>query len=419
MENIAVSESKIIPLDKINSILDGEPSRELRRLISLSSRRTAGAFFTNSTLARKVVKLALSEQQTFKRVLDPTCGVGDLLIAYAREMPIKKDICSTINNWKDVLSGYDIHKEFINVAKARLVLSAIERGSIINLSRALEAIECLNQFRVGNSLNDNDAYSDADLILANPPYSFMKSPEECSWATGKVTSAAVFLSNMIRYAEPNTKIIAILPEVLRTGQRYQKWRESIIECAEVNKVDVVGQFDRWTDIDVFVLGLTKKAKSTKQSKTWWIDSNKYSDKVGEDFDVHVGPVVPHRDPKRGNSVSYLISKNLPHWKIVHRISEKRKCKVNLFSPPFVVVRRTSRPGDKNRAIGTIVSGQRQVAIENHLIVLIPKDGTLKRCQSLITNLRDIKTNQWFNKRIRCRHLTVSSLSELPWWKDRS
>jgi hypothetical protein len=57
-----------------------------------------------------------------------------------------------------------------------------------------------------------------------------------------------------------------------------------------------------------------------------------------------------------------------------------------------------------------------VAVENHLIVFLPKNNKLSECKRLLRVLKSRKTDQWLNNRIRCRHLTVRSLNELPWWR---
>jgi len=49
-------------------------------------------------------------------------------------------------------------------------------------------------------------------------------------------------------------------------------------------------------------------------------------------------------------------------------------------------------------------------------VLSPKDRSLDQCNSLLTILRDYKTDYWLDRRIRCRHLTVQEgllLGEIP------
>jgi hypothetical protein len=88
-----------------------------------------------------------------------------------------------------------------------------------------------------------------------------------------------------------------------------------------------------------------------------------------------------------------------------------------LKPPFVAIRRTSRPGDRHRAIGTLITALQPVAVENHLIALRPKDGTVKACRELLYSLKDDRTTHWLDERIRCRHLTVAALNELPWWHN--
>ena len=80
----------------------------------------------------------------------------------------------------------------------------------------------------------------------------------------------------------------------------------------------------------------------------------------------------------------------------------------------MVVRRTSRPGDKYRAVGTVIRGHGLVAVENHLLVLRPKDRTVASCDRLLAVLKDAAANEFLDRRIRCRHLTVSALRDLPW-----
>ena len=76
-----------------------------------------------------------------------------------------------------------------------------------------------------------------------------------------------------------------------------------------------------------------------------------------------------------------------------------------------------RMDQQHRAVGTIVVGQEPVAVENHLFVLTPNDGSLARCQELISALQSPRATQWFDQRIRCRHLTAATLRQFPWWED--
>ena len=112
------------------------------------------------------------------------------------------------------------------------------------------------------------------------------------------------------------------------------------------------------------------------------------------------------------------SRGLPTWGSIDVASlPKKRFSGTLFSPPFVAVRRTSRPVDSGRAIGTLVIGDCRVAVENHLLVVRPKDPSVEACEEVLRLLKEDRTDRWLNNRIRCRHLTVSALRELPWWYE--
>jgi hypothetical protein len=52
-------------------------------------------------------------------------------------------------------------------------------------------------------------------------------------------------------------------------------------------------------------------------------------------------------------------------------------------------------------------------IENHMIVVKPKDGKVKTCKMLMKILQCQQTNDFLNNRIRLRHLTVGVVKDIP------
>ena len=67
--------------------LNGGPIRELRETVDLVVRRKSGVFFTSNSLATELLRG--NNIGSIKPVFfDPACGVGNLLIAAAREFPI-------------------------------------------------------------------------------------------------------------------------------------------------------------------------------------------------------------------------------------------------------------------------------------------------------------------------------------------
>ncbi len=405
--------------EEIAEALNGGPGRALRRFVPLEQRRKKGAFFTSPDLANQALGGFLNGPTNQVTFLDPACGAGDLLISCSRFLPVADCLEATLALWGKCLIGYDLQAEFVRASKARLVLAAIARG-VRARNLELDLNQLFPLLSVRNALKNLGRLNSVTHIVLNPSFYMTNAPQECCWAMGKVSTAAVFLENCLCKAVPGTKILAILPDVLRTGERYEKWRERISSLASIDKLVVFGQFDPWTDIDVFFCHLTAGNSAGPRPQWWNIGyESGPSISVGDLFNVHVGAVVPHRDPETGKTHPYIHSRRLPRWETIRTISEHRRFSGTLFSPPFVAVRRTSRPGDISRAIGTILEGSQPIAVENHLLVLQPKDGSLKTCRKLLAVLRMSEASQWLDQRIRCRHLTVSSLRELPWWsKDK-
>jgi hypothetical protein len=177
---------------------------------------------------------------------------------------------------------------------------------------------------------------------------------------------------------------------------------------------IVGRFDSQTNVDVFVLSGEKVDCSHKINSSWIHKAN--GPVVGDKFNLAVGPLVAYRDKESGENAPYLFSKMLKPWTIVDEIGTTRRTQTKLFSPPFVAIKRTSSPSDLNRAAAALVLGAVPIAVENHLIVLRPKCGGVKICKQLIKILQRQETNKFLNQRIRCRHLTLDSIKEIPWDK---
>jgi hypothetical protein len=392
--------------------LDGEPNRELRRLVSLTARRRAGAFFTGSKLSDRMAAALVGGTKGLV-VADPTCGAGDLLIAAARRFEVEPTLRTTLRSWGKRLIGFDTVQEFVQSTQLRLCLLAIHCGAAREDFRISELAGLFPYIRTGDfhaRLNDISA---ADVLMLNPPFTMVRSGQ-CDWSSGKVSAAAECLLACIENARPGTRVGAILPDVLRSGWRYGKWRQHIASRLEQLTSKIFGRFDASADIDVFILSGVVGENCSKS----WPSQQSANITVGDLFNVHVGAVVPHRDRTRGPLHRYLHAKGLVAWLVVRRVGERRRFEGTVFQPPFVVVRRTSRPGDKYRAIATVISGAGPVAVENHLLVLSPKNGTLAACKRLATTLRKGATTTWLDARIRCRHLTVGSLREMPYCSDR-
>ena len=143
--------------------------------------------------------------------MDPTCGMGDLLLAYAAELPIEATLASTVNSWGKHLAGLDLEPDLIRLAKVRLILLARARGSFAEGTPDLET--AFPMIRVGDALHSDQELQRADAFLFNPPFGLMAKPQEAPpWSSGKINAAALFLDALLRAKRPEAPISAVLPE---------------------------------------------------------------------------------------------------------------------------------------------------------------------------------------------------------------
>lgn len=301
----------------------------------------------------------------------------------------------------------------MEAVKLRLALLARQRhGAYRPLPSSWRNL--LPYIRCANGLEQSDLFKRSTHLLMNPPFSSMPAPPDCEWAHGRVSQAAVFVVRALEMASTGTRLLAVLPDVLRAGSFRNHWRGKVADLATIESVDRYGIFDNCADVDVFLLAVRRRRPSRRaRSEVWPLPESSAGPTVGDYFEVHVGRVVPHRDPEEGAEYPYIHPRIVPVWEEMTRFPEVRRHLGAPYRPPFVVLRRTSRPGDRHRAAATVVLGRTSVAVENHLIICEPRDGSPDSCRALLQHLRTNRVNDFLDQRIRCRHLTVGAVAAIP------
>jgi hypothetical protein len=409
-------------VDLAHGHLDGRVARELRSAVSLEHLREIGAFFTGEDLANRLVG-QLDEVSTGLRYADPSCGCGDLLLAVARRLPIEGDLDATLRAWGSALTGVDREPSFVGATRQRLALLAMLRGARRCLGHDQDADLCaaFPNLDQGDGL-EWPGLENADVVLLNPPYGLTAVPEPCAWGSGLATEAATWIDAALARMAVGSELLAILPDVLRSGSRYARWRVSVRARAAVLAVQPVGRFDALTDVDVFLLRLRRRNAPDQAlgGATLLPDGETPRGPadglvaLGDICRISVGSVVDRRDPHTGGFVPYVTTRELPQ-RGEFRPERTRRFSKRLFKPPFVVVRRTSRPTlDEARLRPVVVRSNCDIAVENHLLVLEPAGRrSLSSCRGLAEILVESRVSDWLNDRIRLRHLTVEALRELP------
>lgn len=391
--------------DSLRLAFDGlEPYEALRSLVPLAELRACGVFFTSADIAARLWDPVLTTLSADSIVVDPACGAGDLLLQPAAYLA---DTNSASKKLTHQIRGTDLEDVFLRTARARLRFKHARGGRE----------EPFDRFEQRDFLADPSCVNDATHVVMNPPFFSTQAQPECTWATGSVNSAAVFVMTAVETMKEGSRLLAILPDVLRSGARYERWRSRVAKFAELARVEPLGQFDAETDVHVFILDLTIRSvdKHDQESeRNGWInmpDVTRSRRSVADYFKVRVGPVVPHRDAQTGPEVPFLSTKTIAGN---NPMQQRRRFSGRLDAGPLVLVSRTSRPGQSPRARATLWADETPSAVENHLLVLKPIDGTIASCKQLVTLLNDPRTTAFLDARIRCRHLTVGAVREIPW-----
>jgi hypothetical protein len=294
------------------------------------------------------------------------------------------------------------------MAKARLIMLARVRGGFKDAVTSYDTV--FPMVRVGDLFNSDDLIGRADGFLFNPPFGQTTLHDVDEWSSGQINAAALCLDKVVRTKRDTAPISAVLPEVLRCGTRYSRFRDRLKNSGLRGSYESLGRFDAWADVDVFASLL-----ESVDGDLWSSSGGGCVQKTIHDYlEVRVGAVVPHRHPKKGPWRRFVCAKTVPAWTKAFVPTRNRRFSGTVFQPPFVVVRRTSSPSDKRRAVAAIISGDELVAVENHLLVLLPRDGSLKTCEQAFATLGDDGTSEYLNQKIRCRHLTTSAVSSIPW-----
>ncbi len=373
------------------------PMTALRKSRSIERLRAGGTFFTSPELAERMWKRALGDLTATSVVVDPAVGAGDLLLPAVRRLRETGNIDAA-----EKVVGFDVDGEFIATTRRRLHLA-----TGIDESR-FSGVRVQDFF-----LSQLSEINTASHVVLNPPFVNVRGLQESRWGKGSVNAAAVFVERSLWKMRPGARLLAILPDVLRSGSRYSAWRDAIAHSSSQLTVEELGQFDPKTDVHVFVLDLHKRS-DTEHAVAWPRATSWAGRCVRDMFEVHVGAVVPHRHADAGRSGPFATVQSIASWAEIEAIESRRAFNGRLDQGPFVLVRRTSRPGDAYRARASLYTGADAVAVENHFLVLTPRSGDVADCRQLMRVLRSARTTDHLDRTIRLRHLTVGAVGGIPW-----
>lgn len=392
-------------------LLNNDIKDVIYNTLTLLDRRAHGIFFSGPKWAKILSsKIDISK---WERFVDPSVGTGDLLLEICANLPLELSFCETVRSWSRRLLAIDLRESFLRITWFRIQMLALRRHRVTDPNTNGILLALPETFVAGDSLAIKFQLNASDCVIMNPPYQRVVAGDHSFVGRGKRSAAALHIEHVLLHSMPGTGIVALLPDVLRSGSSYNKFRNEIYQRVDVNSFEAFGNFGNDADIDVAVLVGTVKQRDVNQEVSMADNSLTLSEK----FNVCVGSVVPHRTEATGEQYPYLTAKNAKVGSVISVTVETAAYAARLERGPFVIVRRTSSPSDRKRARATLVSAETDFYVENHLLIISPKDRSITECENLIKVLEDARTDQWLNQHIRCRHLTVGALKSLPWLED--
>ncbi len=241
-----------------------------------------GSYYTPKNIVDNIVKEYI---KTDSKVLDPCCGTGQFLLAFA-------DIVDDPKN----VYGIDIDPMAVRIARINLLVKYKDKDFAPN-------IVCKNTlFEIGNydlfSLNDENI-RDFDVIATNPPWGVhfsKKDIERLKTMYPNITSFesfSYFLKKSIDLLKTDGIISLVLPESILNVKTHKDIREIILKNTTIKKVAYLDRIFKNVFTPVITIDLQKstskkqKIEIVKGEDSYPVEQSRWLQNQDFIFDIHV------------------------------------------------------------------------------------------------------------------------------------
>ncbi len=245
----------------------------------------SGSYYTPEVIVNEIVNDYAKKDS---KVLDPCCGTGQFLLAFA----------DVVENPKNIY-GIDIDEIAVRIARLNILI----RYKDINFA---PNIVCKNTlFEVGNydlfSLNDENI-RDFDVIATNPPWGvhFSKlDTDRLKTSFPEITSLesfSYFLQKSIDLLRDGGVISFILPESILNVKTHKDIREIILKKTHIKKVSYLNRVFKNVFTPVIRLDLERSKKENeqieicKENEMYTAKQSKWKNNIDYIFDIHANGV---------------------------------------------------------------------------------------------------------------------------------
>lgn len=274
----------------------GDAYEFLMTMYASNAGKSGGEFFTPQEVSELLAKITLVGKKEIRKVYDPACGSGSLLLQFAKVLGKDKV--------RGGFFGQEINPTTYNLCRINMFLHDIN----------------FNQFDIhcGNTLTEPYHWDDEpfDAIVSNPPYSIKWEGDSnpvlindprfspAGVLAPKSKADLAFTMHMLSWlATDGTAAIVEFPGVLYRGGAEGKIRKYLIDN---NYVDTVIQLPENLFFGVTIATcIIVLKKSKKENKTLFIDASK-------EF-IHVG----NKNKLSPENIEKILNEYIEHKELAH------------------------------------------------------------------------------------------------------
>ena len=242
----------------------------------------SGSYYTPSNIVNDIIK---DYVQKDSKVLDPCCGTGQFLLAFA-------DIVENPLN----IYGIDYDKIAVRIARLNILIRFKNKNFVPN-------IFCKNTlFDIGNddlfSFHNYKDIKDFDVVATNPPWGVHFSKAEIKRLKSlypQITSFesfSYFLAKSLSWLRHSGVVSFILPESILNVRTHKDIREIILKIAQIKKIIYLNRIFKNVFTPVIRLDLGKNNKKIKltaihnTNKKYKVQQIKWISNHDFIFDIH-------------------------------------------------------------------------------------------------------------------------------------
>jgi type I restriction-modification system DNA methylase subunit len=272
-------------------------------LLTEGSKVKKGSYYTPRNIVESIAEEYVKKED---KVLDPCCGTGQFLLAYATK----------ISNPENIY-GYDCDPIAVRIARINLLMFYYSK----DFSPHIFIRNTLINDNENTLFETND--DNYDFIATNPPWGMHFTQKECKLIEGyypeirSYESFSCFLIKAIRMLKEGGKLSFILPESILNIKVHSDIRKYLLEHTSIIKITHLGRVFCGVFTPVIRLDIKKKKDKNNicfisNNKSYNVPQSRFFENIGFAFNIQANE-IDSEIIRKIYSNKYITLKNNAEW----------------------------------------------------------------------------------------------------------